>query len=47
MSARTPAPAESPRELADQHDLRIRRAKQLARQVGDNSKSRLIATTAP
>jgi hypothetical protein len=33
MSARKPAPAESPRELADQHDLRIHRAKQLARQV--------------
>lgn len=33
MSARKPAPAESPRELADQHDLRLHRAKQLARQV--------------
>lgn len=31
MSTRTPAPAETPRELADQHDLRIHRAKQLAR----------------
>ena len=43
MSARAPAPAESPRELADQHDLRIHRAKQLARQVSYNGTNRFIA----
>lgn len=43
MSARTPAAAETPRELADQHDLRIHRAKQLARQVGYNGTNRYIA----
>lgn len=43
MSARTPAPAESPRELADQHDLRLHRAKQLARPVGYQGLNRFIA----
>ena len=42
MSARKPAPAESPRELADQHDLRIHRAKQLARPVGYKGLNRFI-----
>lgn len=43
MSARAPAPAESPRELADQHDLRIHRAKQLARPIGYNGTNRFIS----
>lgn len=43
MSTRTPVPAETPRELADQHDLRIHRAKQLARPVGYKGLNRFIA----
>ena len=43
MSARTPAPAESARELADQHDLRIHRARQLARPVGYKGLNHFIA----
>ncbi len=43
MSARKPEPAESPRELADQHDLRLHRAKQLARPVGYKGLNRFIA----
>lgn len=43
MSTRTPVPAESARELADQHDLRLHRAKQLARPVGYKGLNRFIA----
>jgi len=43
MSARKPVSAESPRDLADQHALRIHRAKQLVRQVGYKGTSRWIA----
>lgn len=43
MSARTPVPAESPRELADQHDLRLHRAKQLARPVSYRGQNCFIA----
>lgn len=43
MSARAPAPAETTRELADQHDLRLHRAKQLARPVGYQGLNRFIA----
>lgn len=43
MSARKSVPAESPRDLADQHALRIHRAKQLARQVSYKGTNRFIA----
>jgi hypothetical protein len=43
MSGRIQAQADAPRELADQHDLRIHRAKQLARPVGYKGLNRFIA----
>lgn len=33
MSARDKHPAETPQEIADRHDMRIHRAKQLARRI--------------
>lgn len=43
MSGRKTATADTPRELADQHDLRIHRARQLARPVGYKGLNRFIA----
>lgn len=43
MTARKPTPSESPQDLADQHALRIHRAKQMARQVGYKGTNRFIA----